>query len=68
MTNRERAIAILTESLPTLPTSQLADVLDATYDICCKCCIYDNDGNCQTRIDNCHDSIKKWLEQEDKND
>ena len=67
MTNREKIIADFTELLKTLNTDQLAEVIDDSYyiDFCCKHCIYgDDDGDCSSASDTCHNGMKKWLEQD----
>lgn len=68
MTNREKAIADFTEYLKALNTDGLADAINDTYyiDFCCKYCIYDDDGDCKTITDSCHNGIKKWLEKENE--
>lgn len=67
MTNREKAIADLTEWLKSLNNERLAYAVANTYiaNFTCKHCIYDtgNVWTCRTK-DTCHNGIKKWLEQE----
>lgn len=68
MTNREKAIADLTEWLKSLNNERLAYVVSSnTYiaNFTCKHCVYDtgNVRNCRIK-DTCHNGIKKWLEQQ----
>lgn len=67
MTNREKAIADLTEWLESLDNERLAYVVASnTYTVTfiCKHCVYYDDGDCKTSIDICQNVIKKCLEQE----
>ena len=67
ITNREKAIADLTEWLKSLDNERLAYVVANTYiaNFTCKHCVYDTGKGWTCRIkDTCHNGIKKWLEQE----
>lgn len=66
MTNREKAIDDLTEWLKTLDNDWLALAIqgNSCIEMCCKYCIYDDDGDCKATTDTCRNGIKKWLEQE----
>lgn len=65
MTNREKAIANLTEWLKSIDNYWLAYAIFGNHCIgrCCKYCIYDDDGDCKTMTDTCQNGIKKWLEE-----
>ena len=65
MTNREKAIAILPECMKTLNNDWLARAIlgNPCIEMCCKYCIYDDDGDCKTMTDTCQNGIKKWLEE-----
>lgn len=67
MKNREKAIAGFTEFLKELNNVQLAELIEETcyLDLTCNYCIHNDDGNCRTATDSCHNGIKKWLEQEE---
>lgn len=68
MTNREKAIADLTEKLKALDNEALARVIDDIIGIYihCKYCIYSDEDNkcCNKYHDSCQNGIKTWLEQE----
>lgn len=67
ITNREKAIADLTEFLKVSNTGGLAEVINDTFDVnfCCEYCVHGGDnGDCRTTTDSCYNGIKKWLEQE----
>ena len=72
MTNREKAIAALTEWLKPLNNSQLADIILRTYngDFICHYCIHNVDyewtrrnWTCRAKS-TCEEGVKQWLEQE----
>ena len=69
MTNREKAIADLTEWLKSLNNKRLAyfvanNIYNANFT--CKHCIYDTGKGWTCRAkDTCHNGIKQWLEQEE---
>ena len=72
LTNREKAIAALTEWLKPLNNSQLADIILRTYDgdFICHHCIHNVDyewtrrnWTCRAK-GTCEDGVKQWLEQE----
>ena len=72
MTNREKAIADLTEWLKSLDNRRLADVIKYTYDgdFIYIICVHNVDygwthrnWTCRAK-DTCEGGIKQWLEQE----
>lgn len=67
LTNREKAIAALTEWLKTLDNDWLTRAIqgNSCIGICCKYCIYDDDGDCKTTTDTCQNGIRKWLQLDD---